>query len=120
VIKYGLRAHLLFITIKKLKPRKLGPNKIIKKNLSVSYKFELPKNIKIYPVIHVSEFKQCFEDHFRRKQKPYPPIIVNDEEKYEVEKILDKRKHDILLNRKNIHYLKHLKRLKQFLTSLNL
>jgi len=33
-----------------------------------------------------------FEDHPRRKQPPPPPIIKNDEE-YEVEKILDKRKH---------------------------
>jgi len=78
---------------KKLKPRKLGPYKIIRKISPVSYKLELPKNIRIHPVIHVSEFEPYYEDHFERKQPPPPPIIVNDEEEYEVEKILDKRKH---------------------------
>ena len=78
---------------KKLKPRKLGPYKIIKKISPVSYKLELPKSIRIHPIIHVSEFEPYFEDHFERKQPPPPPIIVNEEEEYEVEKILDKRKH---------------------------
>ena len=78
---------------KKLKPRKLGPYKIIRKVSPVSYELELPKNIRIHPVIHVSELEPYYEDKFGRKQKPPPPIIVNEEEEYEVEEILDKRKH---------------------------
>jgi len=78
---------------KKLKPRKLGPYKIIKKVSPVSYKLDLPKNIRIYPIIHVSEFEPYYEDHFERIKEPPPPIIINDEEEYEVEEILDKRKH---------------------------
>ena len=77
---------------KKLKPRKLGPFKIISKISPVSYKLELPKNLRIHPVIHVSDLESYYEDKFGRNQEP-PPIIVNDEEEYEVEQILDKRKH---------------------------
>jgi len=78
---------------KKLKPRKLGPYKIIKKISPVSYKLELPKNIRIHPIIHVSELEPYYEDNFERKKEPPPPVIVNEDEEYEVEEILDKRKH---------------------------
>jgi len=78
---------------KKLKPRKLGPYKIIKKISPVSYKIKLPNDIRIHPVIHVSELEPYYEDKFGRKQKPPPPIKINEEEEYEVEEILDKRKH---------------------------
>ncbi len=68
---------------KKLKPRKLGPYKVIKKISPVSYKLELPKNIRIHPVIHVSELEPYYEDEFGRKKEPPPPIIINEEEEYE-------------------------------------
>ena len=76
------------MVIKKLKPRKLGPYKILRKVSPVSYKLELPKNLRIHPVIHVSDLEPFYEDHFNRNQKP-TPIIINNEEEYEVEKILD-------------------------------
>ena len=78
---------------KKLKPRKLGPYKILEKVSPVTYKIDFPKNIRIHPIIHVSELEPYYEDTFKRKKEPPPPIIVNDEEEYEVEEILDKRKH---------------------------
>jgi hypothetical protein len=78
---------------KKLKPRKLGPFKIIKKISPVTYKLDLPKKYRIHPIIHVSELEPYYEDNFNRTQAPPPPVIIDDEEEYEVEKILDKRKH---------------------------
>jgi len=43
---------------KKLKPRKLGPFKVISKISSVSYKLDLPRNLRIHPVmIHVLELE---------------------------------------------------------------
>ena len=78
---------------KKLKPRKLGPYKIIEKISPVTYKLSLPKSLRIHPIIHVSELEPYYEDHFGRKQPPPPPIIINNEEEFEVEKILDKRTH---------------------------
>jgi len=77
---------------KKFKPRKLGPYRILEKVSAVSYKLKLPRKLRIHPVIHVSELEPYYEDHFGRNQKP-PPIIIENEEEYEVEKILDKRKH---------------------------
>jgi len=78
---------------KKLKPRKLGPFKIIKKVSTVTYKLKLPKNIRIHPIIHVAELEPYYEDRFGRNQPPPPPVLVDDEEQYEVEQILDKRIH---------------------------
>jgi len=78
---------------KKFKPRKLGPYKILEKISEVSYKLELPKTIKIHPVVHVSSLEPYYEDRFNRNPPAPPPIIINDEQEYEVEEILDKRKY---------------------------
>jgi len=78
---------------KKLRTRKLGPFKIIKKISPVSFQLELPNNLKIHSVIHVSELETIYEDNFGRKQEPPPPININEEEEFEVEEILDVRKH---------------------------
>ena len=73
--------------------RKLGPYKIIKKVSPVTYKIDFPKNIRIHPIINVTELELYYKDNFKRKKEPPPPIIVNIEEEYEVEEILDKRNH---------------------------
>jgi len=78
---------------KKLRTRKLGSFKIIKKISPVSYQLELPNNLKIHSVIHVSELEPYYKDNFGRKQEPPPPISINEEEEFEVEEILDVRKH---------------------------
>ena len=78
---------------KKFKPRKLGPYKIIEKISDISYKLELPQSMKIHPVVHVSSLEPHYEDEFGRKQPPPPPVTIDNEEEYEVEEILDKRKH---------------------------
>jgi len=44
-------------------------------------------------VIHVSELEPYYEDNFGRKQEQPPPISINEEEEFEVEEILDVRKH---------------------------
>jgi len=77
---------------KKLRTRKLGPFKIIKKISPVSYQLELLNNLKIHCVIHVSELEPYYEENFGRKQEPPPPISINEEEEFEVEEILDVRK----------------------------
>ena len=60
---------------KKLKPRKLGPFKIIKKVSPVTYELKLPKKYRIHPIVHVSELEPYYEDNFERNQPPPPPII---------------------------------------------
>jgi len=78
---------------KKFKPRKLGPYKILEKVTEVSYKLDLPKSLRIHPIVHVSSLEPYCEDNFNRITPAPPPIIINDEVEYEVEEILDKRKH---------------------------
>ena len=73
---------------KKLRTRKLGPFKIIKKISPISYQLELPNNLKIHSAIHVSELEPYYEDNFGRKQEPPPPIIINEEEEFKVEEFM--------------------------------
>jgi len=49
--------------------------------------------MKIHPEVHVSNLEPYFEDELNRKQKPPSLVMVENEEEYEVEEILDKRKH---------------------------
>jgi len=59
----------------------------------VTYKNKLPKNIRIHPIIHVSDLEPYYKDNFGRKQEPQSPIVVNGKKEYEVEEIFDKRRH---------------------------
>ena len=63
---------------KKLKPRFVGPFKVVKQVGAVSYKLELPTTIKVHPVFHVSLLKV-----YNGTPLPPPaPIIVDGEEEY--------------------------------------
>jgi len=77
---------------KKFKPRRVGPYEILEKVSDILYKLNLPPSMKIHLVVHVSSPEPYYEDKFGREQLP-PPITVDNEEEYEVEEILDKRKH---------------------------
>ena len=65
----------------------------MEKVTEVSYKLDLPKSLRIHPIVHVSSLEPYCEDNFNRITPAPPPIIINDEVEYEVEEILDKRKH---------------------------
>jgi hypothetical protein len=82
---------------KKLQPRFIGPYEVIDIISPVTYKLQLPANLSIHPVFHVSLLKayqdnpQEFEEQIR---KPPAPVLTSDgQEEFEVEKILDKRIH---------------------------
>jgi hypothetical protein len=79
---------------KKLQARYLGPFEILEKISEVNYKLKLPETMRIHPVFHTSLLKKYKEnpDEFKtRTQLPPPPVEVDGEEEFEVEKILDKR-----------------------------
>lgn len=79
---------------KKLAPKYIGPYKIVTAISTTAYKLDLPENLKIHPVFHISLLKHYQEtsENFSRPTPP-PTIIIpeTEEEEYEVEAILDKK-----------------------------
>jgi len=88
---------------KKLQPKFLGPFKIKKIVSTVAYELDLPATMKVHPVFHVVLLKRYQENSKEfpgRIVPPPPPIKVDDEDEFEVERILDKR-----LFRHQVEYL---------------
>ncbi|KAG8929440.1 hypothetical protein FRC01_004339 [Tulasnella sp. 417] len=86
---------------RKLAAKRLGPYKIAAKISSHAYKLELPSTMKIHPVFHVSLLTPYEADTIPGRIQPLPPpVIVNGEEEYEVDKILNSRYH-----RRKLKYL---------------
>ena len=65
----------------------------------LDYKIELPAGLNINPVIHVDRLSP-WRDNGLTQPAPPPPDIVDGEEEYEVEEILDSR-----IYRKKLQYL---------------
>ena len=76
--------------VNKLKNPYCGPFKVTQVISPVVYKLDLPSYMKIHPVFHVSLLKKYSKSEIQRIQPP-PPTIAQDQEEYEVEKILDKK-----------------------------
>ncbi|KAL0173462.1 hypothetical protein M9458_029430 [Cirrhinus mrigala] len=79
---------------KKLSPRYVGPFKIIKQITPVSYRLELPPEYRVSPTFHVSLFKPAgnpegAEDLDETAHRGPPPVIIDGEETYRVNSILD-------------------------------
>jgi hypothetical protein len=80
----------------KLLPKFVGPFKIVKVVSPVAYELELPSSMKIHPVFHVSKLRKYVpndsvafptREHIIRPA----PDMVDGQEEYEVEEIVDKR-----------------------------
>ena len=77
---------------KKLDHKMVGPFKI-KALVGSSCRLELPTSMKIHDVFHPSLLRKASEDPLPGQHNdPAPPIIVDDEEEWEVDDILDARK----------------------------
>ena len=76
----------------KLAPRRHGPFKVVQVMSDVNYCLELPTQWSIHPVFHIDLLTPYRETptHGHNYQRP-PPELVNREEEYEVEKVLDLR-----------------------------
>ena len=58
-----------------------------------AYKLKLPRSIKSHPVVHVSDLEPYLsEDPFPGQINPPPlPVIIEGEQEWEVEEVLDSR-----------------------------
>ena len=77
----------------KLKPKKTGPFEVIETRSKLVYKLRLPKQWKIHPVFHATLLSQYNKtpEHGPNFTEP-PPIIENEEERYEVKSIIAHKK----------------------------
>ena len=83
----------------KLGVRQLGPFKVLKRIGDLDYKLELPDWLKINPVFHVDRLSP-WRDNGLKKPPPPRPDVINGEEEYEIDRILDSR-----IYRKQLQYL---------------
>ena len=75
-------------------PRFLGPFRIIRKVSSHAYELELPKSMRIHPVIHIRYLRKHSEaaKYASRIPVPEPEVVMDDGSiEYEVESILKHR-----------------------------
>lgn len=72
----------------------MGPFTVKERKSPVVYELNLPKNLRIHPVFHVSRLKEyrSTTDFPHRSTKPPPPEVKDGHDEYEVERIVDKRR----------------------------
>ncbi|MBW0565357.1 hypothetical protein O181_105072 [Austropuccinia psidii MF-1] len=87
---------------KKLSERWVGPFEVLKKIGSHAYHLKLPQQWKsVHPVFHVSLLEPVkYSTIPNRHQLPPPPVLVEEQEEWEVAQVLDSK-----LKRGNLWYL---------------
>ena len=75
----------------KLTEQFVGPYKVKRVVSTNAIEFELPSTIKIHPVVNVSKVHKYRNQVEGQKKKTPQPVVIEGEEEWEVEKILNKR-----------------------------
>jgi hypothetical protein len=85
-----LKAQNLMIASNwKLSPKHYGPYQISKKISTVAYCLELPLLMKIHNMFHIDLLMPYKETEAYGTPYIYPPPVIEKEEEYEVENVLD-------------------------------
>ncbi|XP_073418347.1 uncharacterized protein [Dendrobates tinctorius] len=91
----------LGVPSQKLGQKYIGPFRISRIVNSVACRLKLPRTMKVHPVFHVSLLKPVTPNTFQgRVVPPPPPVMVDGQEEFVVEAILDSR-----LHRRRLQYL---------------
>jgi len=69
----------------------VGPYKIKKIVSSNTVKLELPSTVKIHLVVNISRIRKYIGQVEGQKKEQPAPVIIEEEEEWEVERILNKR-----------------------------
>ena len=77
--------------IEKLMERFVGPYKIKSIVSTNAIELELPSTVKIHPVVNVSRVRRYTGQVEGQKKEKSQPVIIEREEEWEVEKIMNKR-----------------------------
>jgi len=89
----------------KLDYKRLGPFPITAKIGKAAFRLQLPSSMKIHPVFHVSLLEPFHANDIPgRVQDPPPPVIIDGQEEFEVEAVLDSR-----VRYRKVQYLVHWK-----------
>ena len=76
----------------KLGTQNFGPYKVLQKLGPVTFRLELPKQMKVHPVFHASKLIMYHQDTVANREPPKPPAIeIEGEPEFEVEEILDSK-----------------------------
>jgi len=75
----------------KLTERFIGPYKVKKIILTNAVELELPSTVKIYPVVNISRICRYVGQVERQRKEQPAPVIIEGEEEWKVERILNKR-----------------------------
>jgi len=76
----------------KLTQRFVGPYRVKKIISANAVELDLPSTIKVHPVVDVSRIRKYTSQVDDQRKETPKPVIIEGEEKWEVEKILNKRK----------------------------
>jgi len=76
----------------KLTERFVGPYKVKRVVSTNMVELELPRTVKIHPVINVSRIRRYKKQILGQKKQLAPSVIIEGEEEYKVEKVMNKRK----------------------------
>jgi len=87
-----LKYQMVRRRIEKLTEMFVRPYKVKKVVSSNAVELELPSTVKIHPVVNVSRIQRYVGQVERQKKEQLAPVIIEGEEKWEVEQILNKRK----------------------------
>ena len=78
--------------IEKLTEQFVSPYKVKRVVSTNAIELELPLTIKIYPVVNISRVRLYKPQIKSQRAVPLQSVVIDREEEYEVEKILNKRK----------------------------